>query len=386
MPERGSGTDDDRKTVVGLLADPGLPTKVAEGLVRELPDRLSQRVGGRVSWEVRVVSEALALDEHDSIPFLEIARERRPREGWDLMVCMTDLPRRVGTLPVLADLSRVHRAALVSLPAVGWVRLRSRAGETIVHLIAEMTDAAGRRPRSMWRRPSELVSPVRSFSSGEDCVDAYLALSGVRGRVRLLFGMVRDNRPWRLVLNLNSAIATAAGTGAFGVFYSTIWSMAGALSPLRLALISLISVGVMSAWIILHNGLWEHPTGPGARHRAVLYNAATLITIVLGVACMYVVLYGVLLTLALVVIAATILESVLGHPVGPLDYAVLAWLASSLGTVAGALGSGLEDEETVREATFSRRERERRAKKREKEEKNEAADRPPDSTGTQRGP
>jgi len=38
----------------------------------------------------------------------------------------------------------------------------------------------------------------------------------------------------------------------------------------------------------------------------------------------------------------------------------LVWLCSSVGIVAGALGSSLEDEETVRNATYSRRERERK--------------------------
>jgi hypothetical protein len=37
------------------------------------------------------------------------------------------------------------------------------------------------------------------------------------------------------------------------------------------------------------------------------------------------------------------------------------WLTSSVGIVAGALGSSLESEEAVRRATYSARERDRRA-------------------------
>ena len=34
------------------------------------------------------------------------------------------------------------------------------------------------------------------------------------------------------------------------------------------------------------------------------------------------------------------------------DYLTLAWIISSLATVGGAIGSGLEDEETVRAAAY----------------------------------
>jgi hypothetical protein len=56
----------------------------------------------------------------------------------------------------------------------------------------------------------------------------------------------------------------------------------------------------------------------------------------------------VLLAVALVV-PAGLLESTLRHPAGFADYATVAWLISSLATVAGAIGSGLESDEDVHE-------------------------------------
>lgn len=43
----------------------------------------------------------------------------------------------------------------------------------------------------------------------------------------------------------------------------------------------------------------------------------------------------------------------LGHPVGLTDHAQLAALTSSLATVGGALGAGLETDEAVRDAAYT---------------------------------
>lgn len=60
--------------------------------------------------------------------------------------------------------------------------------------------------------------------------------------------------------------------------------------------------------------------------------------------------------------------STLRHQVGPGEYLILAWLAASLATIVGALGSTLEDEDTVRDAVYGYRQRRRQ------EEANECED------------
>ena len=47
-------------------------------------------------------------------------------------------------------------------------------------------------------------------------------------------------------------------------------------------------------------------------------------------------------------IDTSVLEQTLQRPVNFTDYLTLAWITSSLATVGGAIGSGLENEETVR--------------------------------------
>jgi hypothetical protein len=90
-----------------------------------------------------------------------------------------------------------------------------------------------------------------------------------------------------------------------------------------------------------------------------LYNAATALTLTVAVMSSYAVLFVLVLVAAGIFLDSGFLQSTLKHPVGPIDYARLAWMATSLATVAGALGSGLEDEETVREATYGYRQQRR---------------------------
>jgi hypothetical protein len=136
--------------------------------------------------------------------------------------------------------------------------------------------------------------------------------------------------------------------------------MSSWLSPLRLLLINMIAILAMGVWLIAYNHLWDRPDDTGARAKAVLYNAATAVTIVLGVGCMYLLLYLAALLAALALIDPGYFGTVLHRPVSFPDYLKLVWLGSSVGIVAGALGSSLESEEAVRDATYGRRERERR--------------------------
>lgn len=95
------------------------------------------------------------------------------------------------------------------------------------------------------------------------------------------------------------------------------------------------------------HSLWEQPSeshDPEFTRRA---NAATSITLLLGLAFGYLVLYiAVLASMALVVPDQTMTDS-LGHPAGVWDYAAIAWFATSMATVVGAIGSGLESDEVV---------------------------------------
>lgn len=108
-------------------------------------------------------------------------------------------------------------------------------------------------------------------------------------------------------------------------------------------------------WLIFRNGLWTRSGDELPSGNRRMDNVATVLTVGVGVGIMYLGLLVAMFLLAIAVMDAGYLETQLGRPVNVLDYVHLAWLASSLGAFAGALGSNFDDEDTVREATYSLR-------------------------------
>ncbi|MEU7791315.1 hypothetical protein [Amycolatopsis sp. NPDC049159] len=360
--------------VVGLLTDDGLPGQLAGRIADGLPARLARDLGEETTWRVEHETQSLPLNDEGDIPMLDLAQERRAAHGWDLLVLITDLPRRAGTVPIASDYNADHGVAMVSLPALGALRLRGRVSRLVVHLVRHLVAHRSAKeadpPRGMLDRLRELVAPTRHMR-GRGAADEHLALVGVRGRLRLLAGMIRDNRPWRLVPNLAGAAAAAAATAAYGIITTSFWKLAEALPGLRLAGITVLAIVVMAGWLMVHNRLWDSPSGHLDRRKALLYNASTVLTLSIGVACMYVILFVLALVASVVLVEGTYFGEVLGHPAGPVSYLKLVWLATSVGIVAGAVGSSVEDEERVRRATYSRRERERQQRNRERAEEAE---------------
>jgi hypothetical protein len=360
--------------VVGLLTDDGLPGQLAGRIADDLPARLARDLGEETTWRVEHETQSLPLNEEGDIPMLALAEERRAEHGWDLLVLITDLPRRAGTVPIASDYNGDHGVAMVSLPALGALRLRGRASRLVIHLlrhlVAHRAEKEADPPRGILDRLRELVAPTRHIR-GRGAADEHLALVGVRGRLRLLAGMIRDNRPWRLVPNLAGATAAAAATAAYGIITTSFWKLAEALPALRLAGITVLAIVVMSGWLMVHNHLWDSPSGHSERQKALLYNASTALTLSVGVACMYAILFVLALVASIVLIEGSYFGQVLGHPAGPASYLKLVWLSTSVGIVAGAVGSSVEDEDRVRRATYSRRERERQQRNRERAEETE---------------
>ncbi|MEU0656916.1 MULTISPECIES: hypothetical protein [Streptomyces] len=174
--------------------------------------------------------------------------------------------------------------------------------------------------------------------------------------------MVRANRPWRLVPGLSKALAAALATGAIATVNSTVWNLAASLSTPRLVIAMAGSVAIMIGWLIVDAHLWHRSaeSSPEARQRARLYNASTVVTVSIGVLICYVGLLVINWVWALFILNDQVFASLTRNPLRAEEYWTLSWFVASVATVGGALGSGLESDEAIRAAAYSKREQERR--------------------------
>ncbi|MFF7376648.1 hypothetical protein ACIP4Q_14710 [Streptomyces massasporeus] len=356
-------------TVVALLADPDAPTEIARRMARTLPDRLADKSDQGRRFDVEVVSEPFTSGTEDPPTLMRRIKNRGSAEKWDIVVALTDLPLHSHGRKLAVNLNHEHGLALLSLPSLGGLRLQTRARRAVEEAVLGMAgphpDGAEGTSRSQpLPGPSvDRLAPLHPGRTDEkETDDLRYVVSGPRGYLRVLAGMVRANRPWRLVPGLSKALAAALATGAVATVNSTVWTLAASLSTPRLVIATVGSVAVMIGWLIIDAELWHRApeSSPEARQRARLYNASTVVTVGIGVLVCYVGLMVINLVWALFILNGQAFTAVTRIPLHAGEYVTLSWFVASVATVGGALGSGLESDDAIRAAAYSKREQERR--------------------------
>jgi hypothetical protein len=320
--------------ILGLLAPPQFP----EALVEEPADDLRERLEGR--WEVEVKrstdapdaagegdSPTIAPDTTGTSEAFARLRTRMNEEGWDRLVALTDLPLRDRRRVIVADAADEGDVVVLSAPALGVFRRRKRAVD-------------------------KLMKIVKGFESGR-VDDLQIRGPVLIGHARVVLGMVRFNRPWRIVGRLTYMLSAAFAAAAFAVITSDVWMLSDALSTVNLIVLTIVSIALMVGWLIHIHDLWEKAEDRGGIEQAALFNVVTAVSLALGVLCLSAVLFLATLAGEALIIRSSVLEQQLQHGVGTAEYLALAWMVSALATVGGALGSGLEREIDIRLAAYS---------------------------------
>ncbi|MBF6176830.1 hypothetical protein IU476_35775, partial [Nocardia blacklockiae] len=95
------------------------------------------------------------------------------------------------------------RVALISLPALGGLRLRRRLTD-LAAAVAARIEPAGRPAADLVDDLSRYVGSRVRVEQARSDTEAHVLRSRRSGTVRPLAGMVRANRPWQLLIGLST--------------------------------------------------------------------------------------------------------------------------------------------------------------------------------------
>lgn len=363
-------SEDVEVVTVGLVPSPGHAEEVVADIAGDLPSLLRENVDDTVSWEIKVVPDPLTGSNIETPQLLDELDEWRTPHGWSYAICVTDLPIRRQDRIVIGEASIDRKLAWISLPPLGVLWLRRRVRAAILEMMSEMrwgtphptdADAGSGRARPLEPMISSRVAEGITPSEHEPTVDVRYHAPRRLGHARLLAGMVYANQPWKLFPSFKTTVATAFATGGYVMVFSTVWVLGNQYALWRLVALTLVSMSVLTGWIIISHQLWQPWRGATSRYLTSLYNSTTLLTIAVGVMFAYTAVFLLLLSASTIFIPPEILESEIQRAVSPSNYLRIAWMGASVATIAGAIGAGLEDSEAVRNATFSWRQQNRYA-------------------------
>ncbi|MDR5711556.1 hypothetical protein [Nesterenkonia flava] len=348
-PAMGSdkGPGDAEDFTIAIYSDPGRTSLHMRKLMEEQGQKWSR--GATIKHKQLLIplrqDATLDLDE-----VLKWARE----DGADLSIILTEVPRTAGRRAKAVELHFREKMGVISFPALGPVALKA----SLRRELRRCVDALLYHSVDEAREKGGILTHVESQEGRET---AFITPAGLfPGRVWMTLGMVAANEPFWSLTKLSGVFAAAAATGAFGIFFSTIWEMANFLPAWRLAIVSVIVISIVVLWLILANRLWDRPNAVGGRKEAVMYNASTVVTMVVSVTSLYLLLFGGILGMGLLLIEPAFMAQNIGEDEATfMNYVDVGWLSASMGVAAGAIGSNFDDDADLQRITQGSREAQR---------------------------
>lgn len=350
------------KKYVGIVAAPGAPDLLARQITKNLPEVLNERVDPDIEWEVGIFVDPLTGYAELMKELYEKTDEYYGEYDWDYTIFITDLPVHRDDNIIAIDINNGTDVGLISLPAFGWPPIKKSTLNTIVSIIKNVRAEEDKEELTgdfnSYLKTSKVHYTESYFEETESEHAVYYMKDNWRGRLRLISGMSWANNPFNMMRSLSRVIALAFATGSFSMIFSTMWNLSNVFPTLRLVAVSLLAVIAMTIWIIISHNLWEPVKGRKHREVLKLYNGATLLTLFISVMFYFAVLFLMFLTGALVLLPPDyVLSNIEADHINFLFYIQVAWFATSLSTVVGAIGAGVQDKSLIRESTYGYRQR-----------------------------
>lgn len=339
-------SNDAENVTILIYSDPGRTSM----WVRRL---LEDRGEGWSRGAELVHKQVLIPLREDSTVDLDAVLDWARSDEADISVVITEVPRMAGRRPKRTELHFQDGLAVISLPTLGPVRirgcLRRELRRAVDGLLYNSLEEA--------RRKGRIAKRVEEQKGGDSAYSTTARF--FPGRFWVTLGMVAANEPFWSLPRLSGVFSAAAATGAFGIFFSTIWEMATFLPIWRLTIVSAIAVTVVVTWLILSNRLWDRSNVVGGKREAFMYNASTITSLLVSVSVLYLLLFLAILIVGLLLIDPAFLSDAIGEEASLPNYVDIAWLSASMGTVAGAIGSNFDDDTDLKNLTQGSREAQR---------------------------
>ena len=406
-----------QKIKLGLIPSPDLPAELTNKFIDDLPTFLHDAVDDTVLWEPEIVVAPLVGSAEYMNQLMNKAIHLKKMNDWDYVICLTDLPHFMDKYVVVADINKLQQVALISIPAFGAFPVKQRTKRTIATVLNDIHRVHPLNP-SHTSRKAYKKTKKKPFLSGISRHDRNLDLenetydekavhltdnttenkqeftahqdesieqdqeteeytkdnftqedtvnqSNVRYRIkskwlgylRILAGMTFANRPWSALFYFRKIIMLAFGTGIYITLFPTPWELSTIYSIPRFILLMLVAIFGMVTWIIFAHQLWEKPTHKGDIRLRKLYNYTTISTLSGIVVINYIVLFCFFLAAIGIFVPPSLFEAVtdIDGEASLKYYFQLTWLITSLGTLAGSIGTMSEDEGKIRQITYSYR-------------------------------
>ena len=362
-----------KEVVVGIITTPGLPKKLLEDILDRLKDTAGNSIDEEKNWQVEYRTDILTGSAEFVNEIFDKVETIKENNGWDMAIAISDLPSISDRKAVLSDFNYDEKISLISVPALGVFRNKKKLEELLLHHIEVLYGTHD--PEDTEKVQPNFISKLIEVTPEEEgeSKHRYVIKSKLGGWIRLVTGMTYLNEPWKELGNFKTIVALSFATGTYISIFRTPWELSLDYSLWRFILLMIIAVFGMVGWLIYAHNLWEKRTTKNQPAYRRLYNFTTILTLLTLTIVNYFAVSLLITVSVLLFVPMGLFETwtEVEHDVEWADYLSLIWFASSGGILAGAFGSTVEEEEKIRNITYSYRQMYRHKKLKEEQEQAE---------------
>lgn len=345
---------------VGLVPAPRMPQSLIDKIIDELPQIVSDAIDGNCDWTFEVEVSPLASSAEYINETIHRMVTIKEKNDWDYVIGVTDLPSLSHRRAVVSEFDSEKSVSLLSLPALGCFYLKKKLKRMIIHHIQYMykyNEDSTSFDSSKLSTPAVMnITPETPVEENES-TNRYIIKSYFIGWLKIVLGMTSINEPWTIITNFKTLVSLAFATGTYIAIFSTPWELSIDYQPWRLIALMFFSITGMVFWLIYAHKLWENQSAKTTVHYRWLYNLTTFMTLLFVTVANYCILF-ILLTISISMFVPPEIFNAwtrADESFTVMNYINLIWFATSLGMLAGALGSTAESEEKIRSVTYSYR-------------------------------